>query len=136
LLDAKCKDDYTRILPVYKVGTKEESMSLYPQFDRAVEKSVKGIKKHSIFINGQEHVPYISKCYLLTAYATFYKHDFVTAANTCQMLMSQYAGTAIADEAAVLLARCSTLDHRYQDAESALDEWVVGDRPLSDYRRG
>ena len=125
LLDAKCKDDYTRILPVYKVGTKEESMSLYPQFDRAVEKSVKGIKKHSIFINGQEHVPYISKCYLLTAYATFYKHDFVTAANTCQMLMSQYAGTAIADEAAVLMARCSTLDHRYQDAESSLDEWVV-----------
>ena len=125
MLDAKCKDDYTRILPVYKVGTKEESMSLYPQFDRAVEKSVKGIKKHSIFINGQEHVPYISKCYLLTAYATFYKHDFVTAASTCQMLMSQYAGTAIADEAAVLMARCSTLDHRYQDAESALDEWVV-----------
>ena len=125
LLDAKCKDDYTQLLPVYKVGTKEESMSLYPQFDRAVEKSVKGIKKHSIFINGQEHVPYISKCYLLTAYATFYKHDFVTAASTCQMLMSQYAGTAIADEAAVLMARCSTLDHRYQDAESALDEWVV-----------
>lgn len=125
MLDAKCKDDYTRILPVYKVGTKEESMSLYPQFDRAVEKSVKGIKKHSIFINGQEHVPYISKCYLLTAYATFYKHDFVTAASTCQMLMSQYAGTAIADEAAVLMARCSTLDRRYQDAESALDEWVV-----------
>ena len=124
-LEDRCKDDYTRILPVYKMGTKEESMSFYPQFDRAVEKSIKGIKKHSIFINGQEHVPYISKCYLLTAYATFYKHDFVTAASTCQMLVSQYAGTAIADEAAVLQARCSTLDKRYQDAESALDELVT-----------
>ena len=124
-LDSKCKDDYTRLLPVYKVGTKEESMSLYPQFDRAIEKSIKGIKKHSIFVNGQEHVPYISKCYLLTAYATFYKHDLANAASTCQMLMMQYSGTAIADEAAVLHARCATLDQRYQDAESLLDEQVA-----------
>ena len=125
LLDDKCKDDYTRILPVYKVGTKDESMSLYPQFDRAIEKSIKGIKKHSIFVNGQEHVPYISKCYLLTAYATFYKHDFTNATSTCQMLMSQYNGTPIADEAAILQARCSTQDKRYQDAEGALDELVT-----------
>ena len=125
MMNAKCKDDYTKLLPVYKMGTKEECMSLYPEFDRAVEKSVKGIKKHSIFVNGQEHVPYIPKCYLMTAYATFYKHDFVTAASTCQMLVSQYGGTAIGDEAAVLLARCSTMDQRYQDAESSLDELVV-----------
>lgn len=125
MMDARYKDDFTRLLPVYKMGTKEESKSLNPQFDRAIEKSVKGIKKHSIFVNGQEHVPYIPKCYMMTAYATFYKHDFVTAASTCQMLASQYAGTAIADEAAILQARCSTMDQRYRDAENALDEMVV-----------
>ena len=125
LLDTRCKDDYTRILPVYKVGTKDESMAYYPQLDRAIEKSIKGIKKHSIFINGQEHVPYISKCYLLTAYATFYKHDIANAASTCQMLTTQYSGTPIADEAAILQARCATLDKRYQDAESSLDELVT-----------
>ena len=127
LMEQRFKDDYTRLLPVYKMGTKEESMSLYPQFDRAVEKSIKGIKKHSIFVNGMEHVPYIPKCYLMTAYATFYKHDFTTAASTCQMLAIQYAGTPIGDEASVLQARCSAMDHRYQDAESALDELVVAD---------
>ena len=125
MMNDRYKDDYTRVLPVYKMGTKEESKSLNPQFDRAIEKSVKGIKKHSIFVDGQEHVPYIPKCYLMTAYATFYKHDFVTAASTCQMLVSQYAGTAIADEAAILQARCSTMDKRYRDAESYLDEMVV-----------
>ena len=78
-MNAQYRDDYTRLLPVYKMGTKSESQSLNPQFDRAIEKSVKGIKKHSIFVDGQEHVPYIPKCYLMTAYATFYKHDFVTA---------------------------------------------------------
>ena len=121
MMDARCKDDYTRLLPVYKIGTKEECMSLYPQLDRAIEKSIKGIKKHSIFVDGQEHVPYIAKCYLLTAYSTFYKYDIANAASTCQMLVSQYNGTAIADEAAVLQARCASMDKRYQDAESSLD---------------
>ncbi|MCQ2274451.1 MAG: tetratricopeptide repeat protein [Bacteroidales bacterium] len=124
MLQAQVKDDYTRILPVAKLGTKDESMAMNPQFDRAVEKSVKCIKKHSIFIDGYEHVPYISKCYLMTAYATFYKHDFGTSASTCQMLATQYNGTDIGDEAAVLLARCATFDQRYQDAESSLDELV------------
>ena len=125
MMDARCKDDYTRLLPVYKIGTKEECMSLYPQLDRAIEKSIKGIKKHSIFVDGQEHVPYIAKCYLLTAYSTFYKYDIANAASTCQMLVSQYNGTAIADEAAVLQARCASMDKRYQDAESSLDELVT-----------
>lgn len=124
MLESKVKDDYTRILPVYKLGTKEDVMSLNPQFDRAIEKSVKGIKKHSIFINGMEHVEYISKCYLMMAYATFYKQDYVNAASTCQMLTTQYQGTEIGDEAAILYARCSTQDQRYQDAESMLDELV------------
>ncbi len=124
-METTCKDDYTRLLPVYKIAAKEESMAIYPQLDRAIEKSIKGIKKHSIFVNGQEHVPYIAKCYILTAYATFYKHDIANASSTCQMLVSQYSGTAIADEAAILQARCATLDKRYQDAESSLDELVA-----------
>lgn len=125
MMERTLKDDYTRLLPVYKLGTKEEIMPFYPQFDRAIEKSVKGIKKHSIFLNGMEHVEYIPKCYLMMAYATFYKHDYANAASTCQMLLSQYQGTEIGDEAAVLYARCSTQDQRFQDAESNLDELVV-----------
>lgn len=125
LMETTCKDDYTCLLPVYKVASKEESMALYPQLDNAIEKGIKGIKKHSIFINGMEHVPYISKCYLLTAYATFYKHDLANAASTCQTLVSQYGGTAIADEAAILQARCATIDKRYQDAENALDDLMT-----------
>ncbi len=126
-LNKNVKDDYTRLLPVYKLGTKEESMAMLPDFNRAIEKGVKGIKKHSIFVDGREHVPYIAKCYLLTAQAAFYEHDYVTAANTCQLLISQYAGQPVADEAAVLMARCSTQEKRYREAETALDELVVAD---------
>lgn len=124
-LERAAQDDYTRVLMPYRLGSKEEAMAVFPEMDRATEKGIKGIKKHSIFVRGQEHVSYVRKCYLLTAQASFYKHDFVTAVNTCQVMMNQYAGTAEADAAAVLKARCSTAERRFSEAEAELDELVV-----------
>ena len=117
-------DDYTQFLPVENVGTEEMARSIYPEMDRAIEKGVKGVKKHSIFVKGQEHVPYIKECYLLTAYATFYKHDYPSTLNTCDILVNQFQGTHAADEGAVLAARCMSMDKRYADAEVALDQLV------------
>ena len=57
-------DDYTRLLPPEQLGTEENAHSIYPQMDRAIEKGIKGIKKHSIYLKGVEHVPYIKECYL------------------------------------------------------------------------
>ncbi len=114
-------DDYTAFLPPELLGTDEAARSIYPEMDRAIEKGVKGIKKHSIFVGGEEHVPYIKECYLLTAYATFYKHDYISTANTCNILISQFRGTRAGDEGAVLLARCMTQEKRYAEAEATLD---------------
>ncbi|MBQ9545691.1 MAG: hypothetical protein IJU90_00175 [Bacteroidales bacterium] len=125
LLEKNAKDDYTQVLPIYKLGTKEEAMSVYPQMDRAIEKGVKGIKKHSMFIKGKEYVSYIPECYLLTAYAAFYKHEYVTVANTCRVMRVQYAGTRAADEASILLGRSLTATQQYVEAESVLDQLVA-----------
>lgn len=114
-------DDYTVFLPVEYLGTADAARSINPEMDRAIEKGVKGIKKHSIFVGGEEHVPYIKECYLLTAYATFYKQDYVSTANTCNILISQFKGTHAADEGAVLLARCMSCEKRYSEAEATLD---------------
>ena len=125
LLEKNAKDDYTAILPVYKLGNKEEAMTVFPQMDRAIEKGVKGIKKHSMNIRGKEYVPYIPECYLLTAYAAFYKQDYSTSANTCRIMHIQYAGSRAADEAAILLGRSLTAQQQYIEAESTLDQLVV-----------
>ena len=37
-------DDYTQILPVYQIGTKEQAMGIYQQMDKSIEKGIKGIK--------------------------------------------------------------------------------------------
>ena len=124
-LDKKVNDDYTQILPAYKLGTTVEAMSVKPKMDRAIEKGVKGIRKHSIFVHGKEHVPYIRKCYMLTAYGTFYEHDYVSAENTSRMVSSQFAGTTEGDEAKILAARCLTADKQYMVAEQELDQLVL-----------
>ncbi len=123
-LEKNYADDYTQILPVYQMGTKEQAMGIYPQMDKAIEKGIKGIKKHSIYVRGKEHVKYVKHCYLLTAYATFYKQDYAATANTCRLIVTQYSGTVEADEARILLARCLAQEKNYADAEQALDQLV------------
>lgn len=124
-LEKNVVDDYTQILPVYVLGTQQEAMALYPQLDRAIEKGIKGIETHSIMVNGIEHVPYISKCYILTAKATFYKQDYISTENTCSLIKNQFAGSLEGDEAAILSARCKSAEKQYADAELELDELVV-----------
>ena len=123
-LYAAAMDDYTIFIMPENIGTEADGRTVNPEMDRAIEKGIKGIKQHSIFIKGEEYVPYIKECYLLTAYATFYKHDFVSTANTCNILVSQFHGTKAGDEGAVLLARCLTYEKRYAEAEAALDQLV------------
>lgn len=123
-LYASVVDDYTQLLPVEPLGTDENAQSIYPEMDRAIEKGVKGIKKHSIYIKGQEYVPYIKECYLLTAYATFYKRDYPSTTNTANILISQFKGTRAGDEGAILLARSLSMERRYNEAEAMLDQLV------------
>ena len=118
-------DDYTTFILPENPGSEEAARAVYPDMDRAIEKGLKGIKKHSIFIKGEEHVPYIKECYLLTAYATFYKQDYASTANTAAILVSQFRGSQAGDQGAILLARCLTREKRYAEAEAALDQLVT-----------
>ncbi len=131
-LSKSFSDDYTQILPVYQIGSKEKAMGIYSYMDKAIEKGVKGIKKHSIYLQGREYVKYVKNCYLLTAYATFYKQDYAAAANTCRLIMTQYNGSMESDEARILLARCMTQEKQYSDAESAL-ELLVNDQSKGNF---
>ena len=118
-------DDYTTFILPENPGTPAVARTIFPDMDRAIEKGLKGIKKHSIFVKGEEHVPYIKECYLLTAYATFYKQDYASTANTASILVTQFRGTQAGDQGAILLARCLTREKRYSEAEAALDQLVT-----------
>ncbi|MBR1798458.1 MAG: hypothetical protein IJ761_00970 [Bacteroidales bacterium] len=133
-LHQSISDDYTRLLPVERLGTLDKAQAVFPEMDRAIEKGVKGIQKHSIYLKGTEYVPYIKECYLLTAYATFYKQDYASTNNTCQILVTQFTGTRAANEGAVLMARCMIGEKRYAEAETLLDQLVTDLENGSFYR--
>ena len=121
-LEGKVADDYTKILPIYRLGTKQDAISVAPKLDRAIEKGSKGVQKHSMTTHGKEQIEYVKKCYLLTAYAYFYKQEYLTAATTCRFIMGNYNGTVLADEAKVLYARCMAKEGQYGEAEMILDQ--------------
>ena len=121
-LARQAEDDYTQILPVYQLGTPDQALKAKPQFDMAIEKGLKGIKKHSIYQKGREWVPYVKNCYLLTAYGSFYEQDYASAENTCYLIINQFGNTKEGDEAKILLARTLTRQRQYAEAEAALEE--------------
>lgn len=133
-LELKAEDDYTQILPVYQLGTKEQALMVKSQMDKAIEKGIKGLKKHSVYYKGREYVSYVKNCYLLTAYGTFYEQDYAATDNTCRLIISQFAGSKEADEAKILMARSLTCQKQYIEAESALDQ-LVNDQSAGDLHK-
>ena len=128
-------DDYTLFLPPEPLGTEANAQSVQPEMDRAIEKGVKGVQKHSIVVKGEEKVPCIKDCYLLTAYASFYKQDYASTRNSCNILLSRFPQTEAAAEASVLTARCMVREARYAEAETLLDK-MVSDLGKGDFAKG
>lgn len=78
-LEAGHRDDYYRILKVFPVGTLEDSKGIASQADNAIRKASVVIKKHSMYIKGQEYNKYIDDAYMLIGKSLFYKRDYYAA---------------------------------------------------------
>ncbi|MEI6820584.1 MAG: tetratricopeptide repeat protein [Bacteroidota bacterium] len=116
------KDNYARVLPVFQTGTKQEAQKVNPQMDRAVEKSAKTVRLHSIYIKGKEHIKWIPPAYLLMGKAQFYKQDYKLAIRTFNFIISQYKTAPEKDEAMLWLARCKNQLNEFESAQSFLDQ--------------
>lgn len=115
-------DDFSRILPVFKVGTQEQASSIKPNMERAIEKSSKVIKKHSMFIDKKERNPEIKKAYLLIGKASFYKKDYKVAQATFRLITSAWKDEPIMYEAMIWQALTSCMEKDYSLAETVLDQ--------------
>ena len=120
------KDDYEEILTVYRWGTSEQATAIAPQMDRAIEKSVKVIKNHSMVVSGKQHNTYVIKSYMLMGKARFYKHDFFPALETFNYIIQQFEkdkkASNLVDEARLWAGRCQLMIGNPITAESYFDE--------------
>lgn len=93
-------DDHTQMLPLYTVANKNSKSLGSSQFDRAIEKSEKAIRQHSIkarpvwkkkrrktkkdieWLNRREYNPFLWRAWLLMGKSQFQKGEFEEAAAT------------------------------------------------------
>ncbi len=101
-------DNYTELIPLYTVGNKDSRQLGSAMFDRAIEKSEKTIKQHSIksrpewtknrrktqrdieWLSRREYNPFLWRAWLLLGKSQFQKGEFEEAAATFSYMTRLY----------------------------------------------
>ncbi len=115
------KDDYTDILSVFQLGTKEEVTSAIPDLDRTVLKASIVIHKHSMFFRKKEHIKWVYYSYLLMGEAKFYKHEYGTAKQIFRYIVTKYPKERVKQDAQLWIALIESTQGEYEDAIAQLD---------------
>lgn len=133
------KDNFTEMIPLYTVGNKDSRDLGKSNFDRAIEKSQKAIKLHSIkkrpqwtksrrktekdieWLNRKEYNPFLWKAWMLMGRSQFMKGSFDEAASTFAYMSRLYSTQpAIYGRARAWLAKCYIEEGWIYDAEDVI----------------
>ena len=144
------KDNYTEMIPLYTVGNKQSRDIGKGNFDRAIEKSEKTIRLHSIkarpewkksrrktpkdieWLSRREYNPFLWRAWLLLGKSQFQKGEFEEAASTFSYMSRLYqTQPAINGKARAWLAKSYTELEWFYDAEDVMNKQR---RDSMDYR--
>ncbi len=133
------KDNFTEMIPLYTVGNKASRELGAANFDKAIKKSKKAIKLHSIkrrpqwtknrkkterdieWLNRKEYNPFLWKAWMLLGRSQFMKGDFDEAASTFAYMSRLYSTQpAIYGRARAWLAKCYIEEDWLYDAEDVI----------------
>lgn len=138
------KDDFSKILPVFLYTDEALSKSVYPDMDNAIKKASKVISMHSIkvrpnrkkpartkrqkeFMKKSDYCNWIDDSYMLMGKSNFYKHEFLTAEESFQYVLTQFSYEPIKYHALMWLARNNNELKRFNKSKEILDQ-LDGDR--------
>ncbi len=131
------KDDFTKILPVFKYPDKTQGQALSSKMDEVIEKATKVIKFHSIttspsrknykrskkkkdFYNKKEYNKWVDDAYLLIGKAKFYKYDLMGALQAFEYVQSEYSYDPIKFDAILWKGKTQIQQGKYEDAANTL----------------
>ena len=134
------KESYSDMVLMYPISAQpKEKQNTGGPFDRAIEKSNKAIKLHSIkakppkkagwrndpkqraWQEQEEYNPFLKKCWLLMGQAQFYNADFLQASATFSYIARHYAhDEEVVAEARLWQARCYSEMDWFYEAEDIL----------------
>lgn len=112
-LNANYKDDYWNILPIEPLkvdelalpGMKADTDSSPQEFDKAEEKAVKAVQKHSMLIAREERNSQIDDAYLLLGKSRYYSKRFVPALEAFNYVIKNYPGASLIGETKIWQAK-------------------------------
>ena len=131
------KDDFNRILPVFKYPDETQGQALSSKMNEVIEKATKVIKFHSItvppsrknykrskkkkeFYNKKEFNKWVDDAYLLIGKAKFYKHDLMGALQTFEYIRTEYSYDPIKFDASLWKGKTQIQQGKYEEAHNTL----------------
>jgi len=132
-------DDYTQILPVFRIPNTPETKNCYADLEKAIKKSTLVIERHAITNKANVEiagaVKWIDENYLIIGQAHYYKSEFIAAIEIFDYIINKYPGNPTATVAMMWKARAEIQLGDYTAAEGHLDV-VNGDKSLTNAQQG
>lgn len=137
-------DNFNEILPIFVDSKEANSSTASGEMEKAIQKSAKGIKLHSIkkkpkesgnskraiqFRNQNEFNKWIDDCYLLMGKSYFLKRDFIQARHNFEYITRQFPNLDARHHANLYLVRTYNESQNYHAAKETLD-FIEGEKDL------
>ena len=134
------RDDFYQILPVERIEVVDldgfDTDSKDPNFNKAEEKAVKAIQKHSMYIGGKEYNPQIDEAYMLLGKARYYDNRFIPALDAFNFILNKSATSNNVNNAKIWKAktniRLNNEDYAIENLQKMLREENLEDAVVAD----
>ena len=128
--------DFEQFLPIYFWPDADQAPGLFSKMDRAIEKSAKVVKKHSMVFAGKQKNDYVFKAYLLIARSRFYKHELIQTLEATSYIEDNFGRIELAEDevfwAKLLAAQTHIRMENFFQAEQQLDELYTKNLPKAE----
>lgn len=132
-------DDYSQMLPIFRIPNSPESKNCFPDLEKAIKKSTLVIEHHSITKkDGTEiagAVKWIDENYLIIGQAHYYKSEFIQAQEVFDYVIQKYPNDPSKSVGMMWKARTQIQLGDYTAAEANLDV-IANDKSLNSTQQG
>ena len=124
------KENYQFIIPSDKINRTDIDGQVFPNMDRAIEKTTKVITRHSMDISNKEKNKWIDDNYFLMAQARFYKKEYLASLNTFKYIIRSYPKGNLVNQSLIWSAKCDIRLDNLQTAKKTL-QYLLEEKKLT-----
>ncbi|MFN8714569.1 MAG: tetratricopeptide repeat protein [Bacteroidota bacterium] len=124
-IDKAYIDDYSELLPIFRLPVTPETKGSFSDYEKAIKKSTSVIERHAITKKDGEEiagaVKWIDDSYLIIGQARYYKGEYLSAMEVFTYITQKYSKFPIRFDGFLWQAKAHIALGAYTEAESLLD---------------